>query len=50
MALFAWGLDEVAEAIGLFYVFIVGLLIALVALERNIDAEPKAPEASGAAA
>jgi len=41
MALFAWGLDEIAEAIGLFYVFIVGLLIALVALERNLDAEPK---------
>jgi hypothetical protein len=25
----------------LFYVFIVGLLIALVALERNLDAEPR---------
>jgi hypothetical protein len=32
MALFAWGLDEIAEAIGLFYVLIVGLLIALVAM------------------
>jgi hypothetical protein len=41
MALFAWGLDEIAEAIGLFYVLIVGLLIALVAMERNLDAEPK---------
>ena len=40
MVLFAWGLDEIAEAIGLFYVFIVALLIALVAMERNLDAEP----------
>ncbi len=39
MALFAWGLDEIAETIGLFYVLIVGLLILLVALERNLDAE-----------
>ena len=41
MVLFAWGLDEIAEAIGLFYVLIVALLIALVAMERNLDAEPK---------
>jgi hypothetical protein len=40
MALFAWGLDEIAETIGLLYAIIVGLLIALVAMERNLDAEP----------
>jgi hypothetical protein len=41
MPMFAWGLDEVLEAIGLFYVLIVALLILLVRLERGLTEAPK---------
>lgn len=41
MVLFAWGLDEIAETIGLFYALIVGLLIVLVAMERSLTDGPK---------
>ena len=41
--MFAWGLDEVLEAIGLFYVLLVGLLIVLVSLERGLTEVPKPP-------
>jgi hypothetical protein len=41
MPMFAWGLDEILEAIGLFYVLIVALLILLVRLERGLTEVPK---------
>jgi hypothetical protein len=42
MPMFAWGLDEALEAIGLFYAVLVGLLMLLVSLERGIT-EPPTP-------
>jgi hypothetical protein len=41
MPMFAWGLDEVLEVIGLFYALLVGLLILLVTMERGL---PEAPQ------
>jgi hypothetical protein len=41
MPMFAWGLDEVLEAIGLFYALLVGLLMLLVSMERGLTEAPK---------
>jgi hypothetical protein len=41
MPMFAWGLDEVLEAIGLFYAIIVGLLVLLVSMERGLTEVPR---------
>jgi hypothetical protein len=41
MPMFAWGLDEVLEAIGLFYAVMVGLLVLLVSMERGLTEGPK---------
>jgi hypothetical protein len=41
MPMFAWGLDEVLEAIGLFYALIVGLLVLLVSMERGLTEAPR---------
>jgi hypothetical protein len=41
MPMFAWGLDEVLEAIGLFYALLVGLLMLLVTMERSLTEAPK---------
>ena len=40
MPMFAWGLDEALEAIGLIYVLLVGLFILLVALEQGLPEVP----------
>jgi hypothetical protein len=37
MPMFAWGLDEIAEGVGLIYVVIVGMLVLLVKLEQSLD-------------
>lgn len=39
--MFAWGLDEAFEAIGLFYTLLVGLLMLLVTMERGLTEPPK---------
>ena len=39
--MFAWGLDEIAEGVGLIYVFIVGLFVLLVNLERGLTEAPR---------
>ena len=41
MPLFAWGLDEIAEGVGLIYLFIIGLLVLLVKLEQGITETPR---------
>jgi hypothetical protein len=41
MPMFAWGLDEVVEGIGLFYALLVGLLVLLVTMERGLPEAPK---------
>jgi hypothetical protein len=41
MPMFAWGLDEVLEAIGLFYALLIGLLMLLVSMERGLTEPPK---------
>jgi hypothetical protein len=41
MPMFAWGVDEVLEAIGLFYALLVGLLLLLVSMERGLTEAPK---------
>jgi hypothetical protein len=38
--MFAWGLDEVLETIGLFYALLVGLLMLLVTMERGLTDAP----------
>ncbi len=43
MPMFAWGLDEIAEGVGLIYVFIIGLLVLLVKLERGLDRGAETP-------
>jgi hypothetical protein len=40
MPMYAWGLDEALEAIGLIYVLLVGLFILLVALEQGLPEIP----------
>ena len=39
--MFAWGLDEIAEGVGVIYVFIIGLLVLLVKLEQGLPEAPK---------
>jgi hypothetical protein len=41
MPMFAWGLDEIAESVVLIYVFIIGLLVLLVNLERGLYRAPR---------
>ncbi len=43
MVLVAWGLDEIIEAVGGIYALIIGILLVLVALERNLYADPSHP-------
>lgn len=40
MLLVIWGADEIFEAIGGIYVLVVGLVVLLVKLERNLYADP----------
>jgi hypothetical protein len=41
MPMFAWGLDEIAESVALIYVFIIGLVVLLVNLERGLYRAPR---------
>ena len=42
MPMFAWGLDEIAEGVGVIYVFeVIGLLVLLVKLEQGLAEAPK---------
>jgi len=42
-----WGLDEVLEAIGLFYLLLIGWLMLSVTMERGLTETPK-PHLAGA--